>query len=55
MNFNDETNRDRFNSYVRSWCWIGDGERIGPQRVQQTVKHGGGPMMIWGCITAFGP
>ena len=40
--FNDETKINRFNSYGRSWCWIGDGERVGPQHVHQTVKHGGG-------------
>ena len=39
--FSDETKINRFNSYGRSWCWIGDGECFGPQHVHQTVKHGG--------------
>ena len=53
--FNDETKINKSNSDGRSWCWIGDGERVGPQHVHQTVKYGGGSMMIWGCMTAFGP
>ena len=41
-------------SDARSWCWIGDGERVGPQHIHQSVKHGGGPVIIWGCMRAFG-
>ena len=52
--FSDETKINRFNSYSGSWCWIGDGERVGPQHVPQTVKHGGGLVMIWGYMTACG-
>jgi hypothetical protein len=51
----DETNINKINSHDRSWCWIGDGECFGPQHVHETVKHGGGLVMIWGCMTAFGP
>jgi hypothetical protein len=51
--FSDETKINKFDSDGRSWCWIGDGERVGPQHVHQTVKHGGGSVMIWGCMTAF--
>ena len=46
--------RNRFNSDGMSWCWITYGEPIQPQHVQQTVKHGGGHIMIWGCMTTFG-
>ena len=53
MIFSDETKTSRFNSYGRSWCWIGDREHVGPQHVHQTVKHGGGSVMIWGCMTAL--
>ena len=38
----------------RSWGWIGDEERVGPQHVYQTVQHARGLVMIWGCMTAFG-
>jgi hypothetical protein len=51
--FSDETKINMFNSYGRSWCWIGDGKRVGPQHVHQTMKHGGGLVMIWGRMAAF--
>ena len=31
--FSEKTNTNRFNSQSRSWCWIGDGKRVGPQHV----------------------
>ena len=31
-----------------------DGESLQPRNVAQTTKHGGGGIMLWGCITAFG-
>ena len=46
--FNDETKINR------SWCWIGDGDRIGPQHVHQIIRHGGESVIIWGCMMAFG-
>ena len=52
--FSDETKINRYCSNGRSWCWIEDGDRIGPQHVYQIVKHDGGSMMIWGCMMAFG-
>jgi hypothetical protein len=55
VGFSDETKINRFKLDGRSWCWIGDGERVGPQHVYQTVKHGGGSVVIWGCMTVFGP
>ena len=42
----DETKIYVFNSDGRSWCWIMDGEHVQPQHVQQTMKHGGGHIMI---------
>ena len=47
--FSDETKINKFNSYGRSCCWIG------PQHVHPIVKHGGGLVMIWECMTTFGP
>ena len=52
--FNDETKINRCNSNGRLWCWIGDGAYIRPQYVHQTMKHGGGSVMIRGCNTVFG-
>jgi len=53
--WSDETKINRFCSDGRSWCWIRDGETRQPRNVKQTVKHGGGSLMVWGCMTAQGP
>ena len=50
--FNDKIRIN--NSDTKSWCWIGDGERVGPQYVHHTVKNDGGSVMIWGCMTVLG-
>jgi hypothetical protein len=52
--WSDETKINRFCSDGRSWCWVRDGESRQPRHVKQTVKHGGGSIMIWGCMTAQG-
>ncbi len=54
MIFSDETKINRFNLGSRSWYWIGDGKRIGPQHVYHIMKHGGGLVMVWSCMIAFG-
>lgn len=53
--WSDETKINRLGSDGMSWCWKRDGESEQLRHVQQTVKHGGGSIMIWGCITADGP
>lgn len=53
--WSDETKINRFCSDGRSWCWVGDGESLQPRHVKQTVKHGGGSVVVWGCMTAYGP
>ena len=53
--FSDETKINRFCSDGRQWCWIRDGESRQDRHVKQTVKHGGGNVKIWGCMTAQGP
>jgi transposase len=52
--FSDETKICRFNSDGRSWCWVEDKENIPVRAVNQTVKHGGGSIMLWGCLTCRG-
>ena len=52
--FSDETKINRFGSDGRSWTWFREGESLQPKNVQQTVKHGGGSLMVWGCITSGG-
>src|SRR5262249_50686011 len=50
-----ETKINRFCSDGRSWCWARDGKSRRPRHVKQTVKRGGGSLMICGCMTAHGP
>lgn len=48
--FSDETKINRFNSDGRSWAWFRDAQELETRTVQQTPKHGGGGVMVWGCI-----
>ncbi len=52
--FSDETKINRFNSDGRTWTWVREGESLQPRNVYQTTKHGGGGLMLWGCITSKG-
>ena len=52
--FSDETKINRFGSDGCRWAWIRDGESLQDRHIKQTVKHGGGSIMIWGCMTARG-
>ena len=53
--FSDETKINRFNSDGRQWTWCRDGEETQDRNVKLTVKHGGGNIKLWGCMTAEGP
>lgn len=53
--FSDETKVNRFCSDGRSWCWIRNEQSCDSRQVQQTVKFGGGSVMVWGCMTFHGP
>ena len=53
--WSDETKINRFCSDGRSWYWSRDGESLQKHHVNQTVKQGGGSIMIWRCITVHGP
>lgn len=52
--WSDETKINRFGSDGRLWCWKSKGEGLSDRTVQPTVKHGGGSVMVWGCMTASG-
>jgi transposase len=52
--FSDETKINRYNSDGRVWSWIRDGESIQRRHISETVKHGGGSLMIWSCISCVG-
>ena len=53
--WSDESKINRFCSDGCAWCWVCDGESRQPRHIKETVKHGGGSIMIWGCMTAHGP
>lgn len=52
--WSDETKINRFASDGRLWCWKSKGEGLSKRIIQPTVKHGGGSLMAWGCMTAHG-
>jgi len=50
----DETKVNRFGSDGNKYAWKRDDEPIQPRHVQKTVKHGGGSIKLWSCITYEG-
>jgi hypothetical protein len=52
--FSDETKINRFGSDGRRWTWFRDEGNLDPRNVTQTLKGGGGSIMVWGCITKKG-
>lgn len=52
--WSDETKVNRFGSDGRLWCWKSKGEKLSDRTIQPTIKHGGGSIMVWGCMTAHG-
>jgi transposase len=52
--FTDESKFNLFGSDGRRWCWRKPGEEFDERYVRKEVKHGGGNVMVWGCITAKG-
>jgi transposase len=53
--WSDETKINRFCSDGRCWYWKRDEESMNSRHVKQTVKYGGGSLMVWGCMTTEGP
>jgi hypothetical protein len=43
-----------FKSDGRQYAWFKPGHAYDDRCVKKTVKHGGGNIMVWGCITAKG-
>ncbi len=52
--FSDESKINRFNSDGRSWGWFRDVKHLEERNVKSTIKHGGGGLMVWGCMTSKG-
>lgn len=53
--WSDETRINRFGSDGKAYAWKMPGEPLQSQHVRETVKHGGGCIMVWSCITWYGP
>lgn len=53
--WSDETKINRFGSDGMHFAWKREGDSLQPHHVKQTIKHGGGSIMVWGCITYDGP
>ena len=51
--FSDELKFNLFGSDGRCWCWRKPGEEFDKRYVRKEVKHGGGNVMVWGCVTAM--
>ena len=52
--FSDETKVNRIGSDGRKWVWREAGSSLKNNNVLPTVKHGGGSIIIWDCLTAKG-
>lgn len=52
--FSDESKINLFGSDGRQYCRRYPGQQYAPQFVQKEMKHGGGNIMVWGCVTWFG-
>jgi hypothetical protein len=52
--FSDESRFNLFGSDGLQYCWRKEGQALDPRYTEKKVKHGGGKVMVWGCITAHG-
>ena len=52
--FSNESKINRFCSDGISWCWSHDPHELSTCTIIETVKHGGGRIMIWGNMTSHG-
>jgi transposase InsO family protein len=52
--FSDESKFNLFGSDGLQYCWRKGGQALDPRYTQKQVKHGGGKVMVWGCISPHG-
>ena len=52
--FSDESKFMLFKSDGHQYCWMKPGQALDPRFTKKTIKHGGGNVMVWGCITGEG-
>lgn len=52
--WSDETKINLFSSDGRDRVYRKEGEALNPKNCRPTVKHGGGSIMVWGCMSSKG-
>lgn len=53
--WSDETKVNHLGSDGRKWVWKRPGEGLSKRVVEETLKFGGGSVMLWGCMLWEGP
>ena len=53
VRYSDEFKFNLFGSDQQEWCCRRPGDEFRDSNTQKTVKHGGGSVMVWGCITPY--
>lgn len=52
--YSDESKFNLYGPDGNRWCWREPGKEFEPRYVAMQEKHGGGHVMVWGCMTQFG-
>ncbi|GBM52509.1 Transposable element Tc1 transposase [Araneus ventricosus] len=50
--FSDESKFNIFGSYGRRTVWRKSKTALDPKNLRPTVKHGGGSVIVWGCMAS---
>ncbi|ESK80970.1 transposase [Moniliophthora roreri MCA 2997] len=53
--FSDEKKLTVFNGDGHRYCRRRVDEALEPSKLQKMVPHGGGSIIVWGCLTPYGP
>lgn len=52
--YSDESKFNVHGSDGNTWIWREPGKAFDQRYVRQRDRHGGGSIMVWGCMTRFG-